>query len=124
MNRETCASGLDRNNGVFVDSVLSIIDSKIQYLDYQTKAIIRPLLAENAPIQRKENSETLKLKEQWFLTFERISRLKKSLLLLRNYLNKENAFLIFSLLADEQLILLSQKDIEFKLGIPKRYLAA
>lgn len=129
MEKHTCAPKVGRTNASVVENIYSIIDSKIQYLDYRTKELVRPLLGD--PTQKfkeglplNESPETLKIKEQWFLAFEKYSRAKKILLLLRNYLDKENALLILSLLADDQLLKLSQKDLEYRLGISKRYRAA
>lgn len=128
MNKETRAPKVGKPNGPIVENIYSIIDSKIQYLDYQTKELFRPLIGENT---QKDNKSTpkngprdLKTAEIWFMAFEKISRLKKILLLLRNYLNKENALLVLSLLADDQLANLSQKDLEYRLDIPLRIQAA
>jgi len=128
MKNETCAPKEGRNTASVVDNIYSIIDSKIQYLDYQTRELLRPLIGENTRKDLrsylKQGPKDLKTVEQWFLAFERYSKVKRILLLLRNYLNKENALLVLSLLADDQLINFSQKDLEYKLGINKRYQAA
>ena len=123
MNKETCAPKVGSN--AFVEGIYSIIDSKIQYLDYQTRELLRPLTGENTPKDKKSLKEKcqqdLKLKEQWFLAFEKYSKIKKVLLQLKYYLirdkeNQEKAMLVLSLLADDQFIKLSQKDLEYKLG--------
>lgn len=122
MTKRTCAPVGKPNNSI-VENIYSIIDSKIQYIDYQNRALFRPLIGENA---KKEEVSTknvgykdLQSEEQWFLTFEKFSKLKKQLLLLRNYLNTENAALVLSLLAEDQLVQFSQKDLEYKLGVFK-----
>lgn len=131
MNKETCAPKVGTN--AFVEGIYSIIDSKIQYLDYQTRELLRPLTGEKTPKDLKSTKEKtlrdLKIAEQWFLAFEKYSRIKKILLLLKKHLlrNKENpekAMLVLSLLADDQYIRISQKDLEYRLGIVQRYQAA
>ncbi|MEM6318546.1 MAG: hypothetical protein AAF960_12820 [Bacteroidota bacterium] len=128
MNKETCAPKVGRTSPSMVENIYSIIDSKIQYLDYQTRELLRPLIGENTQRDNKSHQNTgpkdLQMTEKWFLAFEQHSRVKKTLLLLRNYLDKENALLVLSLLADDQLAQLSQKDLEYKLGIQQRYRAA
>jgi len=125
MKKGTCTPKAGKTTVSIVENIYSIIDSKIQYLDYQTKELIRPLAGENTKKKQvsgaKNGLENLKNEEQWFLAFEKYSKVKKGLLLLRNHLNKENAFLVLSLLADNQLINFSQKDLEYKLGVTKRH---
>lgn len=128
MKKGTCTPKAGKTTVSIVENIYSIIDSKIQYLDYQTRELIRPLTGENTQKDQvsvsKKGPIDLKNEEQWFLAFEKYSKIKKALLLLRNYLNKENAFLVLSLLADNQLINFSQKDLEYKLGIKQRNQAA
>ena len=128
MNKETCAPIVGRTNASIVENIYSIIDSKIQYLDYQTRELLRPLIGENTQkdilSSEKKDPMDLKIEEQWFLAFEKYSKVKKSLLFLRNYLNNENALLVLSLLADDQLILMSQKDLEYILDVSPRSQAA
>ena len=128
MKKETCAPKVGLTTASIVDNIYGIIDSKIQYLDYQTRELLRPLTGEITQKDDKSNSKKgqkdLQTEEQWFLAFEKYSKVKKALLLLRNYLNKENAVLVLSLLADDQLKNLSQKDLEYKLGIKQRNQAA
>ncbi len=131
MNKETCAPKVGIHT--FVEGIYSIIDSKIQYLDYQTRELLRPLIGENTrkdlESTEEKNQRDLKIAEQWFLAFERYSKIKKILLFLKQYLikdkeNQEKAMLVLSLLADDQYTKLSQKDLEYKLGINQRYQAA
>ena len=128
MKNLTCAPKVGKTNASVVENIYSIIDSKIQYLDYRTRELFRPLVGENTPpnpMYPYENTQTdLKSAEQWFLAFEKYSKIKKLLLLLKNYLDRENALLVLSLLADDQLIKLSQKDLEYRLGIKPKYQAA
>lgn len=130
MNSEkACDPKVGRSNVSFVENIYSIIDSKIQYLDYKTQELVRPLIGENTTEKSVGKSkmsppENLKIEEELFLHFEKQSKMKKLLLLLRNYLNKENALLVLSLLADDQLLKSSQKDIEYRLDVSKRNQAA
>ena len=128
MTNRTCAPKVGKSNTSVVENIYSIIDSKIQYLDYQTRERLRPLIGENDKVDQPSQKSTglydLHNEEQWFLTYEKNSKFKKLLLLLRNYLNKENALMVLSLLADDQLTGLSPKELEYKLGITARYRAA
>lgn len=130
MNSEkACDPKVGRPNVSFVENIYSIIDSKIQYLDYKTQELVRPLIGENTTeksVGKDKTSppENLKIEEELFLHFEKQSKMKKLLLLLRNYLNKENALLVLSLLADDQLLKSSQKDFEYRLGISEIIQAA
>jgi hypothetical protein len=117
------------NHPCVVENIYGIIDSRIQYLDYQSKSLVQNLIQENilltnADVCKSDNPERLKKEEQWFLSFEKNSKHKKALLLLRNYLDNENALIVLSLLADEQLLVLSQKDLEYKLKVPRYTQAA
>jgi len=112
-----------------VENIYGIIDTKIQYIDYRSKELVRPLLGDPTQPSEKgiisvENSDSLQWKEQWFLAFEKYSRRKRKLLFLRNHLNSENALLILILLAEDQFIHYSQKDLEYLLGINQRNQAA
>jgi len=120
MNKETCDPKV--GNNAFVEGIYSII-----------RELLRPLIGENTMTDSKSNKEktlqNLKTAEQWFLAFEKYSKIKKLLLLLKKHLlrnneNPEKAMLVLSLLADDQYIKLSQKDLEYRLGIIKRYQAA
>ena len=126
MTGETCSSNAGRLAESVVENVYSIIDSKIQYLDYQTKELVRPLSEGN--IQKKtvtgetssDSFVSLHEAEQLFLHFERQSRLKKLLLLTRRYLDDGNALLILSLLENDILLNFSERDLVFILdGSPK-----
>ena len=131
MIKETCAPKDGIN--AFVESIYSIIDSKIEYLDCQARERLHPLIGENTLTNRLSPKERtlkdLKIEEQWFLAFEKNSKIRKILLLLKKHLfrNKENlekVMLVSSLLADDQYITLSQKDLEYRLGIRQRCQAA
>lgn len=128
MKKGTCTPKVGKPVASIVDNIYSIIDSRIQYLDYQTRELLRPLIGENTRMDdmsdSKKGPKDLKIEEQWFLAFEKYSKVKKVLLLLRNYLNKENAVLVLSLLADDQLISFSQEDLEYILDVKQRNQAA
>ncbi len=130
MTDKTCISTASRSAESVVENVYSIIDSKIQYLDYQTKELVRPLSEESTPKEtvtgaaKSDSFVTLHEAEQLFLHFEKQSRFKKLLLLTRRYLDNDNALLILSLLADDLLLNFNEKDLAYLLDIPPRLQAA
>ncbi len=121
MANETCV--LKDNKSEKFEHALKVIDSKIQFLDHQTKGIVRPLLSEtsNAEEQvgeaKSDSPLSLQAVEQLFLHFEKHSRRKKLLLHLRTLLNNDNAMLVLELLTDDQLFVFSEEEIHYILDI-------
>ena len=121
MANETCV--LKDNKSKKFEHALKVIDSKIQYLDYQTKGIVRPLLSETNNAEeligeaKSDSPLSLQAVEQLFLHFEKQSRRKKLLLHLRTLLNLDNAMLVLELLTDDQLFVFSEEEIQYILDI-------
>ena len=121
MANETCV--LKDNKSKKFEHALKVIDSKIQYLDHQTKGIVRPLLSETNNAEeligeaKSDSPLSLQAVEQLFLHFEKQSRRKKLLLHLRTLLNLDNAMLVLELLTDDQLFVFSEEEIQYILDI-------
>ncbi len=99
-----------------IDFVYNIIDSKIQYLNYQTKGIAVPLSlddAEQDTVQGEANSDSFSLEEveKIFLQFEVQSKQKKHLLYFRRLLNPKNASIALALLSDNILFEFTEQEI-------------
>lgn len=130
MANETCALKEKQHKNSVVEHAFSVIDSKIQYLDHQTKGIVRPLLPENQPSQevvgeaKSDSPISIKEVEKMFVHFEQHSRRKKLLLLLRVLLNAKNAMLILALLTDDYLYEFTEKEIHYILDAESHRRAA
>ena len=121
MATETCIS--ERQNSTdsvsVMDNIYGIIDSKIQYLDHQTKGIVRPLIKETIceeNVQGEAKSDScmpLEAVEKMFIQFEQQSKKKKLLLQLRMLLNATNALLVLALLSDNTLYEFEEKEVLF-----------
>ena len=104
-----------------VNQVISIIDTKIQYIDYQTNHVVSSIIGtelQNVPRPSVDVSEISNFNFSYnncdsFLTLmEEYSRTKSLLLTLRQHTNHKTAQLIFDLLSDNQFIAFTDKELE------------
>ena len=107
-----------KNNDAFVEHVLSIIDTKLQFVEYRTSKIIKSSVHElNYPpgTEYEEeiifNIEGIK-NDEVFNQIEEYSRTTSLLLLMRINLYNKNVSLIFNLLSDDKY--LKYNDIELE----------
>lgn len=112
-----------------IDFVYNIIDSKIQYLNYQTKGIVRPLnldITSEDSEKGEANSDSLSLEEveKIFLQFEVQSKQKKRLLYFRKLLNTKNAKVALVLLTDNVLFEFTEHEIAYILDLRAKQIAA
>lgn len=119
----------DQTKESIIDFVYNIIDSKIQYLNYQTKGITVPLNLDNSKqdnAQGEANSDSFSLEEveKIFLQFEVQSKQKKHLLYFRRLLNTENATVALALLSDNVLFEFSEQEIAYIMDIQTKQRAA
>lgn len=127
MASKTCSQAQVETKNSVVEHVFGIIDSKIQYLNYQTNELIRPMSSYGGRDEAKGNSPSLpslEEQEKMFLLFEKQSKLKKLLLLLKMYLDEDNVWLIFELLSEDTLHCFDARDIEIILGVTPKLKAA
>ena len=101
-----------------IDFVYNIIDSKIQYLNYQTKGITQPITTNNTSDDStigEANSDSFSLEEaeKLFLQFEVQSKQIKRLLLLRKLLNCQNSIVALALLTDNVLFEFEEHEITY-----------
>jgi len=117
MATEACISEKLNNTDAVMDNIYGIIDSKIQYLDHQTKGIVRPLIKAKPfqeTVQGEANSDSfmpLEAVEKMFIQFEQQSKRKKLLLQLRMLLNSNNALLVLALLSDNTIYEFEEQEI-------------
>lgn len=112
-----------------LDFVYNIIDSKIQYLNYQTKGITKPITIDNTSdnsIIGEANSDSFSLEEaeKLFLQFEVQSKQIKRLLYLRKLLNCENSIVALALLTDNILFVFEEHEIAYILDFQTKQRAA
>ena len=110
-----------RNNDAFVEHVLSIIDTKLQFVEYQTSKFIKSTVNDsNYPLE-SENWEEMEFNfediknEKVFNQIEEYSRTTCLLLLMRVNLYAKNVSLIFNLLSDDKFLKYHDIDLEKKL---------
>jgi len=110
-----------KNNDAFVEHVLSIIDTKLQFVEYQTSKFIKSTVNDsNYPLE-SENWEEMEFNfediknEKVFNQIEEYSRTTSLLLLMRVNLYTKNVSLIFNLLSDDKFLNYNDIDLEKKL---------
>ena len=106
-----------KNNDAFVDHLLSIIDTKLQFIEYRTSRIINDLVKEpNSLQQRLNNKLEINLdvveNEKIFDQIEEYSRTTSFLLLMRVKLCGKNASLVYDLLSDDKYLKFSDTELE------------
>ena len=111
------------------DFVYNIIDSKIQYLNYQTKGIARSInlvdSSENT-VKGEADSDSLSFEEveKIFLQFEVQSKQLKRLLYFRKLLNTKNSIVALALLTDNVLFEFTEYEIAYILDFDIKQRAA
>lgn len=118
MATETNILKLDQTRESIMHNVYSIIDSKIQYLNHQTKGITHPWLEKEADEtgvagEAKSDSVSFEKVEELFLQFEIQSKKKKLLLCLRGLLTESNALIALALLSENNLFAFNEKEIAY-----------
>jgi hypothetical protein len=110
-----------KNNDAFVEHILSIIDTKLQFVEYRTSKIIKSVIKEPNPlaeslfdVEEEFNIEEIE-NEELFNQIEEYSRTTCLLLLLRINLFGKNASLVFELLSDDKFLDYNDIDLEKKL---------
>ena len=104
-----------------VNQVISIIDTKIQYIDYQTNHIVSSIIGtelKNVPRPSVDVNEVSNFNFSYnncdsFLTLmEEYSKTKRLLLVLRQHTTHKSAKFIFDLLSDNQFLVFTDKELE------------
>lgn len=104
-----------------VNQVISIIDTKIQYIDYQTNHVVSSIIGtelKNVPRPSVDVDEVSNFNFSYnncdsFLTLmEEYSKTKKLLLVLRQHTTHNSAKFIFDLLSDNQFLVFTDKELE------------
>lgn len=111
-----------KNNDAFIEHLLSIIDTKLQFVEYRTSKVIKSMVKQqNAPFdQMFVEEEEFKIKEEIengevFNQIEEYSRTTSLLLLMRINLSGKSASLIYDLLSDDKFLNFNDIELEKKL---------
>ena len=96
-----------------VKDVFQILDSRIQYIDYQLGKLSRQSLQSNLP---PESGDVFSM-EMTFKQIELHNRSLKLLLLFRSHLNILNAPIIFDLLTDSRYLDYDEVELKVELGL-------
>jgi len=91
----------------FVEHLLSIIDTKLQYVKHRTNKLINAhtkaiVYEETAQGEQLLSLDSSPEQEELFLLIEKYSKTTKLLLLLRTKLNHRNVSLVYDLLNNDQ----------------------
>lgn len=122
MAAETCVLKNSRSKTTVVEHAFNVIDSKIQYLDYQTKGNVPSMVPasttdKNAGEAKSDSPLSWTEVERLFLYVERQSHKKKLLLHLRSLINAENVLLVLALLTDDKFSEFDEQEINYILDI-------
>ena len=120
MNSSTNFYTSHRNSATpIMEQVYSIIDSKIQYVDYLTNQAIQPFL-HNFKLQNLPNGKidvdpndrmVTSVNPSFLMQIEKNSKTKKLLLVVRRKLCFHNASMIFDLLTDNKYLNYTEKSL-------------
>lgn len=80
---------------LLIENMLSVIDSKIQYVDFKLKAFIRNQPSRSADLEFIDISNPLLMKK-----IENTTKITNRLLVMRSNINSQNVDIIFSLLSN------------------------
>ncbi len=102
-----------------VNDVFQILDSRIQYIDYQLGKLSRRSRQANHSTEPSPTDDLFSI-EIIFKQIELHNRSLKLLLLLRSQLNILNAPLIFELLTDSKYLDFDEVELKVQLGIDEQ----
>ncbi|MEM1319863.1 MAG: hypothetical protein AAGG75_06370 [Bacteroidota bacterium] len=117
---------IDLDNQPLIEQIYGIIDTKIQYIDYQTNRMVNNLIGfdiNDVPEPDQEvagfdNADNAHTNCDSFLTqLEQHSKTKRLLLLMRSYLSELNARIIFELLSNDQFRQFEEKGLKMHLEL-------
>ncbi len=108
------------NDVVFVEHILSIIDTKLQFVEYRTSKTIKSLVKESniytdSDLEKENITIEVIENEKVLHQIEEYSRTTSLLLLMRVNLFGKNASLIFNLLSNDKFLEYSDIELEKKL---------
>lgn len=95
---------------ILLEQVYGIIDSKIQYMEFQTNKMVQTI-GLSLDFKKLEEDDQNYQYEQLLFQMETYSKMIRLLLILRVNLKKQNALFILDLLSNNKFLTYSVKDI-------------
>jgi len=92
----------------FIDQLYSIIDTRLQYIEFHTQAIFKACSGELATSHTLQNSPLGSILDH----IEQYSKVKKQLLFLRSLIKRENARGIYDLLQEDRFKTYTEKEMK------------
>ena len=115
-------------NQEFIEHILSIIDTKLQYVEYHTRALIQQFnsphtLIVDHPVFQGSNPQLLSrpqtdIDDKMFAQIEQYSKTTRLLLLMRRLLCDVNSSLTFELLSNDRYLNFEEKELKAMLNKP------
>lgn len=88
----------------FIEHLLSIIDTKLQYVEYHTSVLINEHSAAQYPVSIEGQRPPSSINEQVFAQIEQYSKTTRLLLLLRTHVCGNNSSLVYDLLTNNKFL--------------------
>ncbi len=92
----------------FIDQLYSIIDTRLQYIEFHTQAIFKACSGELANSHTLQHSPLSSILDH----IEQYSKTKKQLLFLRSLIKRENARIIYDVLQEDRFKGYTEKEIK------------
>lgn len=109
MHSQTVANATNQAQSTLASTVFSILDSRIQFLEYQINVQFAP--------QNQSSQNHLAVYEEFMNFYEKTSRALKLLQILKEWVRADNASTIFQLLQNDEYLNYSENQLEQKIRI-------
>ena len=109
MHSQTVATATNQTQSTLASTVFSILDSRIQFLEYQMNVQFAP--------QNQVSKNHLTAYEAFMDFYEKTSKALKLLQILKEWVRADNASTIFYLLQDDEYLNYSENQLERKIRI-------
>ena len=109
MNSQTAAIATNKSQSTLASTVFSILDSRIQFLEYQINVQFAP--------QNQSSQNHLAVYEEFMDFYTKTSKALKLLQILKEWVRTDNASTIFHLLQNDEYLNYSENQLERKIRI-------
>lgn len=109
MHSQTAAIVTNKSQSTLASTVFSILDSRIQFLEYQINVQFAP--------QNQSSQNHLEVYEEFMDFYAKTSKALKLLQILKEWVRTDNASAIFHLLQNDEYLNYSENQLERKIKI-------
>ncbi len=109
MHSQTVTTATNKPQPTLASTVFSILDSRIQFLEYQINVQLAP--------QNQSSQNHLKVYEEFMDFYAKTSRALKLLQILKEWVRADNASTVFHLLQNDEYLNYSENQLERKIRI-------